>query len=256
MIVLAGAYWGLVFLDGVVADRRKTTKGYARIAKELRSEFRGFEAREGFDLRKPGTWTASQKAKITRKFKFLNSVRNRNAVVLHPRRVESRNRTLQGEARYSHYDKDAKKIYFPAPETANVKITFSRSKKKEKKDRVTVRVNRVVIKTVDINRKAYIKDPGAELQRVVDVLPKAKMYEFMVNTFASTRTYLKSELLKVMNSMRERYTDSEVWLTGIRAYYGPPAKLRALEDSKYKASEKRKAKLRGKRGQRRLGRIR
>ncbi len=265
MAVLAGAYWVFDFDKARVAiaemARQKiSTKEYKELAKKLRSDFRGFEARDGFDLRQPNTWTPAQKAKVTRKVKVINILQTRDNVKLYSPRIESRKRKLQAESQYEHYEKDAKFIYFPVKPDADVKITYSKAKKK--KHRPIIHVDKVRVEPIFFNKKAFLKDPDKELRRVLDTEPDAVQYEFMAGDYLSDRTYVREGIIKKLAALRAQYENYKDWMLGIRAYIGSESPVDKLVFGIHRArterqtKEKRKERRTRKLGQRRLGRIR
>ncbi len=246
-----------------MSRRKLTAKEYKNRAKKLRSAYRGFSAADGFDLRKPKTWTVAQRAKVTRHTNVLdNRIQRRDNVKLRAPRKLARNKKLQKEAQYERFEKDAKYIYYPAPADAEIKIRYSRSKKKAKRNKPIIRVDGLRVEALLFDKKLYAKDPDKELRRVLAVEPDAVQYQILQGDQTSNRTYIMQSLQVKLKQLRADYANHAKWLLGVRAYVGTEGEvfdiLKEVFDAKIKRRElpARQKRRKQKIGKGRLGRVR
>jgi len=226
------------------AERKKKykTSQYKERAKRLRPFFKGqFAAGEGFDLRKPDSWTPAQKAKVTKYFRVMAPHITGDFVTKRYRNKENEQAAFDASLQ-EHRLKGQTGIAFKLSDpNEKLEIVVKRGKATIKQSGVT----RVKIK---FNRERFLADPDAEIDRA---LATTKANAFRLITGGSTqlkrltRSDVKLELMALIKQYaptRVRYEQGQRsyddWLNGLIAYEGSAKKTATAIDKFIKRQER------------------
>lgn len=151
----------------------------------LRSIVKGFEAEDGYDLRRVEDWTPAQRAKVRKIFKRVEFLQAQ------PKRmVRAKGKNLEKLQEAFHGDVPSKdfKVAF-IPDTDPV-LTMPGAKKRAPKLRILkegVAVQRTQYERVFIpfNKRKLVQDARAEIERVARQIPNATLYYVQTGEFQS-----------------------------------------------------------------------
>lgn len=175
---------------------------YAETAKALRPLAYGFDKKDGFDLRNVESWTAKQREKVRRMF---NQVWALQAQPKRPLRARGENLKRMQKVFHGSVSPSLKVVFVPDTEP---QLSLPGAKQRpprirELKDGYVIsrrgQYDRVFI---PFNQKALIKNARAEIKRIADQIPGAKLWYAAVdeNTTLSGATLsgITSTILKWM----------------------------------------------------------
>ena len=130
----------------------------------------GFEAKDGFDLRRMHQWTPAQKGKITRLFKTIDKLTSRPFQVYRTRNKKNL-RKVQQAAQHDEFPKNLKVAFVPSSsQEARVKISIT------KKGNVKFKQGSIRREVIDFASYGYTPedlalDPGAVVEDVARQVP-------------------------------------------------------------------------------------
>lgn len=205
-----------------------------------------FKASEGYDLRSIDRWTPAQKAKVTEYFDVMRPRLAGDFVAKRYRRKDH----IESAVIESHQEKllkGQKAVLFSIDPGEDLDIRFSRSGK------ALVSRNAVGQDTLLFNKRAFMEDPSAEIERVL-AETDANVFRIVTGANESLRTFTRSDLAAHIYKLIADYGEDNVmyeweqyenWLNGIVAYHGTVAKTRPklqrqIEKHKKLSAKKRK----------------
>lgn len=215
--------------------------------KKLRPYFGDtFKPSEGYDLRYMDEWTPAQKAKVTEYYRVMAPRLAGDYVVKRYRRKDHL-RSAINEAHQEKVLKGQKAVLFSVDPGEELDVRFSRTGK------ALVSRNNVDQETLLFNKRAFLEDPQAEIDRVLSET-NANVFRIVTGENESLRTFTRSDLAVYIFKLIQDYGEDNVeyeweffenWLNGIVAYHGTVAKVRPklqrqIEKHKKEASERRK----------------
>lgn len=143
----------------------------------LRSLARGFDAGDGYDLRRVGDWTAAQKRRVRDYFRRVEQLEAQPKLIVRSK-SDKNLRKLQESFHGDVPSKDFKVAFVPYHEP---KTTLPGAKKR--KPRVRVQREGVSIQTrnyerifMPFNQKALVRNPRNEIERAAKGMPGASLY--------------------------------------------------------------------------------
>lgn len=188
----------------------------------------GFEARDGYDLRKFDDWTPAQKAKVTKLYNLADHLASRPFYIYRGRKPENI-RLMQEVAQHEQFPKELKVAFLPSP--ARVKPKIRITKKREviiKQGRITRRA--VTLKDAGLTPEDFALDPKASTKQAIDYLERGKRYQIKAGKYLIPNTYDAKYLPVAVAKLVQRYgtdnydsTDPSSsyfgnWLTGFEVY--------------------------------------
>lgn len=219
---------------------------YRERAKRLRPFFKDvFTASEGFDLRSPDKWTPAQKAKVTKYFRVMAPHITGDFVVKRYRRPDNKKAALEASMQ-------------ERPLKGQTAVAFRKTDTREAL-RVTVKdgVANVVRSGVeqislDFNRKAFMRDPDAEIDRAL-AKTDANVFRIQTGAFAQLKTLTRSEVKAEIARLIKQYSPENIrrdqgqrpfddWLNGLIAYPGTKKKTYTKVQSFVRRQERQAAK--------------
>lgn len=219
-------YRGKVRYSKKEAQRRIKNDALKEHVKKMRPYFGDmFKAKSGFDLRKPDTWTAAQKAKVTRYWRVIAP----QAARTHKARFYRNKENLEAAVMHTQQER-----LLPGQKAALFQVAPGESLKVEvRKGRVTSQRNSVPEKKVFFDPYRMLEDPIATGREALDQLKGAKLFKLMFGPHVSRGTFRTPDA--VLNSMAffiGRYGDDQYdsddsfshhygnWLGGVIGYFG------------------------------------
>jgi hypothetical protein len=239
----------------------------------VRKYAKGFTAADGFDIRSINAGkklTRYKREKLQRYYQVIREGLARPHVVMRPRNKQ-RLLSVQKASGHQDFPKDLKVAFYPS--MSDVKPKFN------KKNEFLYATNSEGLQRfeIPIDPIAYIQDPDAEIQRIMDATP-AQFFEIRAGENHLKQSYNRRDLANGVARLTARYvavdfepdTDYDEladefadelardagmwghWLTGVTAYYSPNweayanerkarARVRNLKDD-LKSEMKRKPK--------------
>lgn len=188
----------------------------------------GFEARDGYDLRRFDEWTPAQKAKVTKLYNLVDHLTARPFYVYRGRKPENI-RLMQEVAQHEEFPKELKVAFLPSP--AKIKPKIRITKKREvviKQGRITRRA--VVLENVGLTPEDFALDPKGATKQALEELEPGKAYQIKMGKYLSKNAYSKGYLPKKVAMLVEKYgadnydpTDPSSsyfgnWLMGFEVY--------------------------------------
>lgn len=176
----SAAKYKLLVKGGTVVD-----KGKKVYVEGLRSLARGFDSKDGFDLRDVGSWTPAQRKRVRT---FAHRLERIQAQAKRPMRARGENlRRLQEAFHGDIPSKDFKVAFVPDTEP---KLTLPGAKRRPPRVRVLkegVSIKRAQYERLFIpfDQKAMVKNARAEIKRVADQMPDAKLFYVRVGEYDS-----------------------------------------------------------------------
>ena len=149
----------------------------------LRAFYRGFDPKDGFDLRFVDTWTAYQKRKVREHFHRLELLQAQPKRAIH-----ARGKNLQKLIKAFHGDIPSKNMKVALVPDTEPKLTIEGAKQSPPKVRILsegISIKRDYYDRVFIpfNQKALAKDAAKEIKRVAEQIPNAKLYYVQVGEY-------------------------------------------------------------------------
>jgi hypothetical protein len=204
-------------------DREKADKlrKYKERAKRMRVLFRDeFSAANGFDLRKPASWTPAQKAKVTRYFREVAPTITGDFVVKRYRRKDS----LEAAARAS-----LQGAVLPGQTAVGFSVDpGEKLDVKVRKGKAVVARNGQAEVSLYFDKAAFLEDPKAEVERVLRETD-ANVFRVIVGKKKQLRTLTRDDVVNEIMFLIETYHPDNVqegqrtfdeWLNGLQAYTG------------------------------------
>lgn len=197
---------------------------YKERAKRLRPFFRDmFTAAEGFDLRKPGTWTPHQKAKVTKYFRVMAPHITGDFKVKRYRLPDNMRAAIDATLQ----EKPLKGQTAAAFRLADVREVLDVQVRKG-----TARVKQSGVSRIklEFNKAAFMADPDAEIDRVL-AMTDANVFRVMVGGFQQLKTLTRSDVKAEIANLIKTYSPDNIlraqgqrpfddWLNGLMAYPG------------------------------------
>ncbi len=219
---------------------------YKTRAKRLRPFFKDmFSAKSGFDLRKPGTWTPQQKRKVTNYFRVM-APRITGDFKVKRYRLPENTRAAIDASLQEH------------PLKGQTAVAFSMTHPREKleisiKDGVAnVRQSGVSHVELKFNKKAFLKDPDAEIDRALNATD-ANIFRVITGAQQQLKTLTRSDVKEEIARLTRMYKESNIrrdmgqrpfddWLNGLMAYPGTEKKTQTAVDKFVYRQERASAK--------------
>lgn len=215
-------------------SKRKSPKVYAAHVKELRHYAKGFTAADGFDMRRPNTWTPAQKATITRYAEAARQLTARENILFRSRNEDNLRRVQRDAGQHP-------------PGTPRFKVAFVPYTQKPGDPRPEIVIRKDVISVagehwtrtiLPLNPRRLVRDPAAEVHRALADAPGAKSYTIQAGAFEIQRAaYDEKSLVSAITALMARYDGRRAlpassgnrgdspkahnwrnWLTGVIAY--------------------------------------
>ena len=206
---------------------------YKERAKRLRPFFRDmFSASEGFDLRKPGTWTPQQKAKVTKYFRVMAPNITGDFEVRRYRIPENQAAAVDASLQETTL-KGQTGVAFRVDPGERLQIKIRRGVATVKKHGV----ERVKLK---FDKKAFMLDPKTEVERIL-AMTDANVFQILVGGQGQNRVLTREDVMTEIVRLVESYAPSTVrkdqaqrpfteWLNGLIAYPGAKKKTKSAVD--------------------------
>lgn len=163
----------------------------------------GFDAADGYDLRKFDEWTPAQKAKVTRLYNLVDELTARPFYVYRGRKPENI-RLMQEVAQHEQFPSELKVAFLPSP--ARIKPKIRITKKREvviKQGRITRRA--VVLEDVGLTPEDFAIDPKGSTEQALESIEPGKAYQIKMGKYLSKRAYSKGYLPKKVAMLVEKY---------------------------------------------------
>ena len=234
----------------------------------MRSLVKGFEAREGYDLRNIDEWTPQQKRRVREYFERVERLEAQAKLVVRPK-SKAALKKLQDSFHGDVPSKEFKVAYVPYHEP---KLTLPGAKKR--KPRVRIQKEGVSIQTaqyervfIPFNQRALAKNARGEIARAAKDIPGASLYFVQVGDnqtiHGQSLGIVTSQILKWMEQYdgvsplpqgsgnkgdNPRSHHWKYWLNGLVGYVLPRGqdvrKMAQIIRAGRAANEERKRKLR------------
>jgi hypothetical protein len=217
---------GKVRYSAKEAKRRIKNDSLKEHVKKMRPYFGElFKAKSGFDLRKPGSWTPAQKAKVSKYWQVIAPQAAREHVPRYYKNKEN----LEAAILYTQQERplpgQTAALYAVAPgEKLTVKVRGGN---------VRARRNTVDVKKVWFHPDTLLEDPIQAGREALAELEGAKLYKLMFGPHESRGTWKTPDaVLRNMSFLLGQYGDDQFdsedpfshhygnWLGGIIGYYG------------------------------------
>ena len=211
-------------------ERRAIIKelNYKERAKKMRPYFGDtFKASEGFDLRRPKTWTPAQKAKVTKYYRVMAPRLSHDFEVKRYRRPDKLENAI-----------DASLQEHPLPGQTAALFSYDPGEQVEivtEGDEVRVVRQGLDRGKIKFDRNAFLEDPEAEIQRALDAT-NANVFRILVGGNEQNKALTREDVMGEIFAMIDRYSVENVeegerpwqeWLNGLVAYGGPKKRTKS-----------------------------
>lgn len=187
----------------------------------------GFEARDGYDLRKFDDWTPAQKAKVTRLYNLVDHLTARPFYVYRGRKPENI-RLMQEVAQHEEFPKELKVAFIPSPAKIKPKIRITKKRHVViKQGHITRRA--VTFSELGITPEQVAQDPKWATQEAIqDVVGKS--FQIKAGKYLIPTVYSRGYLPRKVAMLVEKYGSDNYdpddpsssyfgnWLGGFEAY--------------------------------------
>lgn len=143
----------------------------------LRSLVKGFDAKDGYDVRNIDEWTPQQRRRVREYFGRVEQLEAQSKLVVRPK-SEKNLRQLQKSFHGDVASKEFKVAYVPYHEP---KVTLPGAKKRKPKIRISSQGVSIQTKQyervfIPFNQKSLVKNARSEIQRAARAIPGASLY--------------------------------------------------------------------------------
>lgn len=198
--------------------------------KTLRRYAEGFEAGDGYDLRKIASWSKSKKDRLRRYMKEINQYQSRPVYVYRPRKKAHLRKALKFGQMRPLRDWKAALIISPSPEKTQIKFDADGD--------MYLKVNGVTVREFRWDQDDLIKygvegyleeDKG----RFYEKVKGAVAYQLIFGEFLQPGFTDWEDVILSVQDLMDQYSDPALgdkhwrnWLFGVKAYYGRVASVK------------------------------
>jgi hypothetical protein len=182
----------------------------------------GFDAKDGYDLRRVDEWTPAQKAAVTRLYRHVNHLAAR-PFKIYKTKNKKRLRSVQEFSQHEYYPKKLKVAFVPVGDPSDkIKI-------KVRGDVVSMKEKNVLISKIPLDSKELLRDPKATIEMAIANRPE-KSFAIQAGKYeiqgTHSRSQIADEVLKLMNKYSaDRFDKNNSsshyfgnWMGGLVAY--------------------------------------
>ena len=187
----------------------------------------GFDARDGYDLRKFDDWTPAQKARVTRLYNLVDHLAARPFYIYRGRKPENI-RLMQEVAQHEQFPKELKVAFIPSPARIKPKIRITKRRQVViKQGNITRRS--VMFSELGITPEDLALEPKRKTQEAVNQI-LGKTYQIMAGKYLIPTAFSKNALASKVAILVEKYGSDNYdeddpssshysnWMLGIQSY--------------------------------------
>lgn len=200
-----------------------------------------FKPSNGYNLHEVDQWTPTMKRKVTNYFRIVAPrLEGGDFVVKRYRRKDHLDEAIAASLQEKPL-KGQKAAIFTVPkgvEKIDVRFTKTRG--------AVVRQEGIATRSLLFNKKSFLEDWKAEVNRVLDSVPDVRIFKIIKGANLSSDTFTRTQILKEIAAIMELYSEelSEAegfhqrwfgeWLNGLKAYEGVTISQMRAADRRHK----------------------